>query len=64
MAGVSYFDIAYQALDEILSQEVASLLSSPAFKGYFDHISKDDKKGTDETKREQFSFAILILKVG
>ena len=61
--GISYFDVAYQSLDEILSLEITSLLSSTAFKKYFEHIAAEDKKGTEENKREQFTFAVLILKV-
>ena len=61
--GISYFDIAYQSLDEVLSLEITNILNSAAFTKYFEGIAAEDKKGTEENKREQFTFAILILKV-
>ncbi|KAI6661289.1 BAI1-associated protein 3-like [Oopsacas minuta] len=52
-----------QILDGIVSQEVSGLLSSSTFKGYFEQISKEDKKMTEENTRKQFTLAILILKL-
>ena len=61
--GLSYFDVAYQTLDEILSLEISSLLSSTDLKRYFEQIAAKDKRDSEEKKREQFTFAIQILKV-